>query len=98
MEYLGNDTYKFYLDDKDLILTKNELDLIIHQFNNNSKLHQTKQEISLFSKRKNSKNKKIKDLFEKYYNSTKTKTEVFNTIANELNITFKAVEKAYYKK
>lgn len=40
----------------------------------------------------------IIELFNKYHNSTKTKKEVFMQIANELNITVKAVEKAYYSK
>lgn len=40
----------------------------------------------------------IIDLFNKYKSKDKTKAQVFREISKELNITYKAVEKAYYKK
>ncbi len=43
-------------------------------------------------------NKKIKQLFKQYYNEARTKKEVFIQISKELNISFKAVEKAFYLK
>ena len=43
-------------------------------------------------------NPKIKQLFAKYYDDTKTKREVFTKISKELKISFKAVEKAFYLK
>ncbi|AKF25822.1 hypothetical protein YH65_10820 [Sulfurovum lithotrophicum] len=41
---------------------------------------------------------KILKLFKEYYSINKTKIEVFRQISKELNISVKAVEKAYYKK
>lgn len=41
---------------------------------------------------------KIKKMFEERYLPTRTKKEIFKEIAEELGITFKAVEKAYYAK
>jgi DNA-directed RNA polymerase specialized sigma subunit len=41
-------------------------------------------------------NQKIKELFEKYHTKEITKQATFERIAKELNITFKAVKKAYY--
>ncbi|ATB70389.1 hypothetical protein SJPD1_2293 [Sulfurospirillum diekertiae] len=43
-------------------------------------------------------NLKIKQLFAKYYDDTKTKREIFTKISKELKISFKAVEKAFYLK
>ena len=43
-------------------------------------------------------NESIKNLFNKYHIKGITKKKVFQQIATELSITFKAVEKAYYKK
>lgn len=37
-------------------------------------------------------------LYEKYKTPLKTDTEVFRQIASELNISYKAVEKTFYKK
>lgn len=44
------------------------------------------------------KREKIIELFNQYKSKNKTKSEVFRQISNELKITYKAVEKAYYKK
>ena len=44
------------------------------------------------------KREKIIELFKSYYDDKKTKKEVFIQIADELNISFKAVEKAFYSK
>lgn len=44
------------------------------------------------------KREKIIELFNSHYDNKKTKKEVFIQIAKELNITFKAVEKAFYTK
>lgn len=41
---------------------------------------------------------KIMEMFNDLYDETRTKKEVFEEIAEELGITFKAVEKAYYSK
>lgn len=41
---------------------------------------------------------KIKKMFEERYTPTHTKKEIFKEIAEELGITFKAVEKSYYSK
>ena len=49
-------------------------------------------------KRNYNTNNKIKKLFIKYYDETKTKKDILQKIADKLNITYKAVEKAYYKK
>lgn len=49
-------------------------------------------------KRNYNTNTNIKNLFDKYYNDTKTKKEIFELIADELSLSVKAVEKAYYKK
>lgn len=50
------------------------------------------------SKRSHNKKELVLKLFEKYHSATRTKKEVFEQVANELNITVKAVEKAYYLK
>ena len=103
MEYLGVDTYKIYLSDKDLILTKYEIEQIVESYNSyqeNLYDNTNNNSINLFKlpKRQYNNNEKIKLLFKSYYQITKTKKEVFLIIAKELNITIKAVEKAYYRK
>lgn len=50
------------------------------------------------NKRKYHKKILILELFNKYHDDKKTKKEVFIQIAKELNISFKAVEKAFYTK
>lgn len=102
MEYLGSDTYKIYLSNKDLILTKYEIEQIVDSYNcYQEKLSNTiDKTINLFriepKKRKYNNNEEIKLLFKKYHKSSNTKKKTFSIIAEELDITIKAVEKAYY--
>lgn len=104
MEYLGSDTYKIYLSNKDLILTKYEIEQIVDSYNcYQEKLsNNIDKTINLFriepKKRKYNNKEKIKLLFKKYHKHTNTKKETFSIIANKLNISIKAVEKAYYSK
>ena len=58
---------------------------------------QTKKKKTI-KKRNYNTNAYIKILFDKYFNDTKTKKEVLELIADELSISYKAAEKAYYKK
>lgn len=58
----------------------------------------TKQEECKKQPRGYNPNLKIKRLFAKYYDDTKTKREIFTKISKELKISFKAVEKAFYLK
>lgn len=100
MEYLGLDNYKFYLSDKEVVLTENDIETIINQYNKYN--HNKTNFINLFdievNKREYNKSDKVKRLFKKYYTATKTKKEIFLIISKELNISIKAVDKAYYKK
>ena len=142
MEYLGADTYKFYLDDKEIILKENDIKHIIDKYETNFKENDynlvitnqkenqgylftikgkeimlTPFEVGLFVREYNkhfddkldiskpfkptrayNKSNKIKQLFKKYKTATKTNKEIFSIIAKELNISIKAVDKAYYKK
>lgn len=104
MEYLGADTYKIYFNDRDLILNKYEIEQIVNDYNNYQKnLSDGKNDlISIFKivqkKREYNNKEKIKLLFKKYHKPTNTKKETFSIIANELNISIKAIEKAYYSK
>jgi len=95
-EYLGNDEYKFYVDNREIILNIQEMELIANEF---KKIILEQNLTTTFNfKREYNKNKKIKMLFSRYYDETKTKKEVLKKISEELNISYKAVEKAYYKK
>jgi len=75
---------------KDKVLENNNKDYkIAKRTSNLKKINRKKQ-------RGYNPNSKIKQLFKKYYDDTKTKKEVFTQISKELKISFKAVEKAFY--
>ncbi|PHO12569.1 hypothetical protein CPG38_06895 [Malaciobacter marinus] len=95
-EYLGNDEYKFYMDNREITLNIQEMELISNEF---KKIIHEQNSTTIFNfKREYNKNKKIKMLFNSYYDETRTKKEVLEKISKELNLSYKAVEKAYYKK
>lgn len=102
MEYQGADIYKFYLDDREIELSKYDIEKIVAEYNEcNSHDYEEKNLLNIIKPRKfrkYNKSSSIKSLFKKYYDETKTKKEVFTQISLELEISYKAVEKAYYSK
>ena len=107
MIYQGAGIYTFNLDGRDVELSSSDVEKIVYEYNEyqsmqlNSNITNSNKNISLFKLqkvRKYNTNKKILTLFKKHYNDSKTKKEVFEIIAKDLKISFKAVEKAYYKK
>ena len=99
MEYQGADVYKFYLDGREIELSKYDIEKIFMEYNEyNSHDYEQKNLLKIFEPRKYNKKSYIKSLFKKYYDENKTKKEVFTKISLELKISYKAVEKAYYSK
>lgn len=97
MEYQGSDIYKFYLDGREIELSKNDIKEILIEYDEyQSHNYEQKDLLKIFETRKYNKKSYIKSLFKKYYNENKTKKEVFTRISLELKISYKAVEKAYY--
>lgn len=103
MMYQGIDIYKFYLGNQEVELSEYDICQIFLEYNEYN-LHRSKQS-NIFElhkpsrdKRKYNKKAKIKSLFLKYYDETKTKKEALTRISLELKLSFKAVEKAYYSK
>lgn len=96
--YLGNGKHLISISNKEVELSESEIIEIIEYAKSLKKNIDKQLYESLFPKQKYHKNKKIKKLFKKYYTASKTKKEVFQQIALELQITYKAVEKAYYIK
>lgn len=92
MQYLGNERYEVFTGTRFIELTDEEIINILFEI---SSITQYKDD---YHQREYNKRSKILNLFKKYYDSTKTKKEVFIQIAKELNISFKAVEKAFYTK
>lgn len=99
MEYKGADIYKIYLDDREIELSKYDIEKIFIEYNEyNANDNAQKNSLSIFEPRKYYKKSYIKSLFQKYYDENKTKKEIFTKISLELKISYKAVEKAYYSK
>jgi len=94
---LRNKTHTILLENnKELELIESEM-LTICRYAVSNNIIRSKKTEKIYN-RKYYKNEKIKKLFKKYYKKTKTKKETFEQISKELEISFKAVEKAYYKK
>lgn len=100
IRYDGNEQFSIYLSSgKVLELSENELaelySISDRYFLSNQKEFNSKQ---LEIERPHNKKEKIIMLFNKYKSRQETKASIFRKIAKELNISYKAVEKAYYKK
>jgi N-acetylglutamate synthase-like GNAT family acetyltransferase len=98
--YLGNEKHLVFTGEKEVELTEEEMrEIFLYAVEN--EIYLIKRGFELIQKtpkKKYHKSQKIKTLFNKYHKDGMTKKEVFIKIANELNITYKAVEKSYYKK
>lgn len=101
ISYNGNRQLQIYLSSGEILeLSEDEL-IELHAmselyFFENSELLEEK--YTYKEKRPYNKNDSIQTLFKKYKSKDKTKSTVFRKIAKELNISYKAVEKAYYAK
>ena len=99
--YLGNEKHLIFIGHKEIELSEEEIsEIFMYAIENNIQrdeadeyeVEQHEEEIRPYNK-----NETIKNLFEKYYTKQQTKKEVLKKIAAELNISFKAAEKAFYK-
>jgi len=105
MHYLGDDKYEIFIGGRFIELTRLEIitfledaQYFLEDLGYVNINHSSLDEILDENIRGYNPNTKIKQLFAKYYDDTKTKREVFTKISKELKISFKAVEKAFYLK
>ena len=93
IEELGDGLYKLTTDDGEgTFLTELEISEIVRW------KEQKEKEGTYLIKRYNTPSREVKRVFEQHYNRSTTKKFIFKKIAPSLGITWKAVEKSYYKK
>lgn len=106
IQYNGNDCLTIYLNNGNIIkLTRDELNEVVSYINEFEKEEMMRRGYGKLNlsrpikpSRPYNKREKIIKLFNKYKTNDRTKKDVFKKISKELNISYKAVEKAYYKK
>lgn len=101
-EYLGNDEYRLYFQDKEIVLNINELRELYEYFDENH----LEEESFLFEESEDELNEKIVPTkqynssrkiyltYIKFFDESKKQKEIIGDVANELNIKFKSVEQS----
>lgn len=100
IRYDGNGQLSMYLSSgKVLELSEDEvreLSIMISSYSLSNRAELSYKQLAIT--RPHNKREKIIMLFNKYKSKQETKASIFREIAKELNISYKAVEKAYYAK